>query len=133
MNLEKLSGKYKIVKVANNNFYFSFLSFGRGKVFSVIFERDWVSFIVSADIADSISDGISTEDNWSGFKMKGQFSFELSGILLPYLSPLKRANISVLVSSSFDTDYLFVKDVDEKSAVAQWEKVGVVVESFTLV
>ena len=61
--------------------------------------------------------------------MAGQLSFELSGILLSYLSPLAEDGISVLVTSSFDTDYIFVKELNEKSALNQWRKAGVIVDN----
>jgi hypothetical protein len=48
--------------------------------------------------------------NWKGFKVDGILDFSLVGILNDITKPLKDNNISVFVISTFNTDYVFVKE-----------------------
>lgn len=57
-----------------------------------------------------IPDGIQSEKDWRCFKVEGPLSFQLTGILSSILGPLAKAEISILAFSTFDTDYVFVKE-----------------------
>jgi len=52
------------------------------------------------------------EAGWKRLCIKGPIPFELSGILTSVLSPLAQMKISVLVISTFNTDYIFFKEAD---------------------
>ena len=49
------------------------------------------------------------EDSWRGFRIKGTLDFSLIGILSGILNVLADNEISVFVVSTFNTDYLCVK------------------------
>ncbi|OED46729.1 hypothetical protein ACH42_03475 [Endozoicomonas sp. (ex Bugula neritina AB1)] len=57
------------------------------------------------------------ECGWSLIELKGPIPFEMSGILSSLLKVLSDANISVLVNSSYDNDYIFVKKEDLDTAL----------------
>ena len=42
--------------------------------------------------------------------LQGPFAFELTGVLLKVLQPLAVAKIGIFAVSTFDTDYVLVKD-----------------------
>jgi hypothetical protein len=48
--------------------------------------------------------------NWKGFMVEGVLDFSLVGIIHDLTKPLKDNGISVIVLSTFNTDYLFVKE-----------------------
>ncbi|MDO4636984.1 MAG: ACT domain-containing protein [Lautropia sp.] len=50
-----------------------------------------------------------SEDDWRVFKIRGILGFDQSGVLSAICLPLGENNVSVLVVSSYDTDYIFVK------------------------
>jgi len=54
-------------------------------------------------------EGAKVEGPWRGIEVEGPLDFGLKGVLLALVEPLYRADISVFVISTFDTDYLFVK------------------------
>jgi len=58
---------------------------------------------------------VKQEAGWRLFKVAGPMDFALIGILASLTSPLAKAGISIMAVSTFDTDYLMVKDskVDE--------------------
>lgn len=51
-----------------------------------------------------------SEKGWKGFKVEGILDFSLVGILYDIIQPLKENSISVFVTSTFNTDYIFVKE-----------------------
>jgi uncharacterized protein len=55
------------------------------------------------------------ESAWTCFKLEGPFSFALTGVLASFLSPLAQCGVPIFAVSTFDTDYVLVK---EEHAVA---------------
>ncbi|CEP11458.1 hypothetical protein [Parasitella parasitica] len=51
-----------------------------------------------------------TEDGWRMFQVDAQMDFGLVGILARIVTPLKDHEIPVFVVSTYDTDYIMVKD-----------------------
>lgn len=50
------------------------------------------------------------ERGWSIIKVEGPLDFGLTGILASIANPLAKAKISIFAVSTFDTDYILVKD-----------------------
>ena len=59
---------------------------------------------------DAVPDGVRCEKGWRGLRVEGKLDFSLVGVLYSLLTPLARAGISVFVISTFDTDYLLVRE-----------------------
>lgn len=53
---------------------------------------------------------IRSDKGWKGFKVDGILEFTMVGILYTIIEPLKAFGISVFVLSTFNTDYIFVKE-----------------------
>lgn len=51
-----------------------------------------------------------SDKGWKAFKIEGILDLSLTGILYDIIQPLKDNNISVFVISTFNTDYIFVKE-----------------------
>ena len=49
--------------------------------------------------------------------LQGPFAFDQTGILLQVLKPLAEAKIGIFALSTFDTDYVLVKDHAFESAL----------------
>lgn len=54
---------------------------------------------------------------WRAFMIEGPLDFSLVGILSKVLTPLSKAGISVFTISTFDTDYILIKDHQVEIAV----------------
>lgn len=50
------------------------------------------------------------ERGWRCLMLQGPFAFDQTGILLQVLQPLAAAKIGIFALSTFDTDYVLVKD-----------------------
>ena len=53
---------------------------------------------------------LKSETGWKAIKVDGILNFSLVGIIHDLTRPLKENKISVFVLSTFNTDYLFVKE-----------------------
>ena len=53
---------------------------------------------------------LEREDGWRGFRVCGQLDFSLIGIIARISDALAQNNIGIFVISTFDTDYVFVKE-----------------------
>ncbi|CAF0888801.1 unnamed protein product [Adineta steineri] len=60
---------------------------------------------------------IQCERNWKCFKLIGPFPFDMTGILTSVLNPLAKAEVGILAISTFDTDYVLVKDINLQTAI----------------
>jgi hypothetical protein len=53
---------------------------------------------------------VKAERGWRGMRLVVPLDFSMVGILADILEPLRQAGISILALSTYDTDYVFVKD-----------------------
>ncbi len=54
--------------------------------------------------------GIKAEKGWAVLKVQGPLDFGLTGILSSLLTPLAENKISVFALSTYDTDYILIKE-----------------------
>ncbi len=73
---------------------------------------------------EHIPDGIRYEGDWRCLQVVGPLAFSLVGILHSLLSPLAQAGIGIFAVSTYDTDYLFVKERDLEAAVHSLSQAG---------
>lgn len=67
--------------------------------------------------AGSVPAGLRTESGWRCLQLIGPIPFEQTGVAAAFLAPLAGAGISVFVISTYDTDYLLVKETRLADAV----------------
>lgn len=61
---------------------------------------------------------VRAEAGWRALRMAGPLDFALTGILLSLLAPLAAAGVAVFALSTFDTDYLLVREAALDDALA---------------
>ena len=71
---------------------------------------------------------IKCQTEWRCFQVDGILDFEMIGIIAGLTAVLEKANISVYVISSFETDYLMVMTEYVEKAVEAFENDGHIVE-----
>src|SRR5262245_43033763 len=76
----------------------------------------------------SVPEGIHCEKNWRCLRVAGTIEFSVVGVLASLVFPLAEQGISVFAISTFDTDYLLVKDKDFGMARAALRAAGHSVE-----
>ncbi len=75
--------------------------------FSIAKTRNELSIVCPQD---KIPGGILAEKDWRAFKVKGPLGFVLPGIVASLATPLAKAKISIFYISTYETDYLLVKE-----------------------
>ncbi len=61
-------------------------------------------------LEERIPQEIKTEKSWRAIKVEGPLDFSLTGIMASLTKPLAEEGISLFAISTYDTDYLLVKD-----------------------
>lgn len=68
--------------------------------------------------------GIQCEKGWRCLRVAGTMRFSIVGALASLVTPLAGAGISVFAISTFDTDYLLVKEQEFEKAEAELHEAG---------
>jgi hypothetical protein len=66
---------------------------------------------------ESIPEYVRCERGWRCLRVSGTLDFSLIGVLASLVGPLADASLSVFVVSTFDTDYVLVKEQDLRRAI----------------
>ena len=75
--------------------------------FSVTRTRDELSVVCPEEV---VPESISRERGWRAFRLEGTFDLSMVGVLASVASPLAEAGASIFVVSTFDTDYVLVRE-----------------------
>lgn len=71
-----------------------------------------------------VPDSVRSNGPWKCLEVAGPLDFAEVGVLSSLTAPLRRAGVSVFVFSTFDTDYLLVREDKLATAVAGLEAAG---------
>jgi len=74
--------------------------------------------------AGAVPPGVRQEPGWRCLRVAGTLDFTLVGVLASLVNPLAAAGISVFAVSTFDTDYLLVREEDIDRAWTALERAG---------
>ncbi len=83
--------------------------------YSITKTSDELSIVCSQD---SIPNDIKCEKDWRILKVEGTLDFSLIGILSSISTILAQKEISIFAVSTYDTDYILVKEKDIKKAIS---------------
>ena len=67
---------------------------------------------------------VAREDGWRGFRAAGILDFSLTGILSGISGALAENGIGIFAVSTYNTDYILVRDADFDRAAAALEEAG---------
>lgn len=93
----------------------------RGSFFSINKTEDELSIVCEQK---NIPEDINCEKSWRLFKVLGPLDFSLTGILASIAAPLAESKVSIFAISTFDTDYIMVKNADLECANTSLSKAG---------
>jgi hypothetical protein len=72
---------------------------------------------------------VKAEKDWRCLQVVGPLDFALTGILASLLIPLAEAGVSMFAISTFDTDYLLIKETTLEVAITALRNAGHYVET----
>lgn len=84
--------------------------------------RAWFASISRGDdelsivcLQERVPPGVTVDGSWTAFKFIGPFGFGETGIVLSVLRPLSENGLGVFVVSTYNGDYLLLKQGDVES------------------
>ena len=86
---------------------------GGGPLLSITRSENELSIVADQEL---VPKDIKSEREWKAMRIEGQLDFALIGILAKLTTALAEANISCFVISTFDTDYILVKEDTSQAA-----------------
>ncbi len=117
MKIKKITGNFTVCKVAD----FSETNFNSEYCFACKTDEE-NSLVCRTE--DTPSNIVKREDGWRGFRIEGVLDFSLTGILAEISALLAEAQIGIFAVSTFNTDYIFVKQENESAALNKLREAG---------
>jgi hypothetical protein len=93
----------------------------RAPVLSITRTADELSIV--CPVADA-PPGAEVEAGWRALRVAGPLDFALTGILAAIAAPLAQARISIFAVSTFDTDYVLVREAALDAAIEALRQAG---------
>ncbi len=94
------------------------------KFLSVTYTQDELSIVCLSQQIPTQAYEVRCERDWRAIKVQGPLDFALTGILARLLVPLAEAGIPVFALSTFDTDYILIKEQQCEQARSVLEQGG---------
>ncbi len=73
---------------------------------------------------DQVPPGILKQDGWRALQVEGPLDFSLTGVLASLTVPLAKEGISIFAISTYNTDYLLVKEKELGEAIQSLREEG---------
>jgi len=88
-----------------------------GEFFCVVRTRDELSIVCAESLIPPNAEGLLIEGGWRALRLEGPFPFAMAGVLASFVQPLSDAQVPIFAISTFDTDYVLVKNHNLKDAL----------------
>ena len=98
-----------------------------GEFYSISRSADELSIIC---LHEQIPPKVPHDPGWRLLKIAGPFDFDEIGVLASITTPLAAARISLLTVSTYDTDYVLIKDTNYSLALETLESAGHHIHNF---
>ncbi len=117
MELKKIDHNFTVCKVESEQDLIT------GKDFYFIGKTDEeISLVCITD--DTPANTVERDDGWKAFRIQGVLDFSLIGILSKISSILAENKIGIFAVSTFNTDYILVKEANYEKALDALAKAG---------
>ena len=110
---------YAVVRLAPQ----AFPSWATDSEFFISITRttDELSIVCASQL---VPEGVAAEHGWRCVKLDGSFAFDQVGILASIANPLAAKQIGIFAISTFDTDYILLKELHLEAAISALKKAG---------
>lgn len=125
LTLELLTERYAVCRLAADA---ETPSWARGELVAITRTPAELSVICGEG---EVPDNVTAARGWRCLRVAGTLDFSLVGVIAGLARTLAAARISLLVTSTFDTDYLLIREPDLAQATAALRAAGYRVPSVT--
>ena len=105
MKIESITGNFSVCKVSD----YDNVDFLAKYIFIAKTDEENSLVCLSETVPENV---IERNDGWKAMRIQGELDFSLIGILAQIATALAKNKISIFVVSTFNTDYIFVKEAD---------------------
>ena len=112
LRIRLLQGTYAVCQIKDTENILN--CFDEKEFFSITKTEDEISVVM---LQDKISSDVKVEKDWRILKVEGTLDFSLIGILAKISEILAKNSISIFVISTFNTDYILVKEEKVEKAI----------------
>ncbi len=95
-----------------------------GDLLALVRTRDELSVVCAERY---VPPDVRAERGWRSIQVQGPLDFALVGVLASIAAPLARAGVSIFALSTYETDYVLVKEDSLERAVAALNQAGFLV------
>jgi hypothetical protein len=118
VTLDVLPGVYAICRLSGNA---AVPSWTGGAFASITRSSSELSIVCASDV---VPPEVQAQRGYRGLAVRGPLDFSLVGIMATLAGVLAAASVSIFVVSTYDTDYLFVREADFDRAAAALRSAG---------
>ena len=115
-----LSGQFALIRLPPDSAIPHWALASTGFV-SITRTTDELSLVCPSDL---VPPGVVSDDGWCCLKLKGPFAFDQVGILSSFAVPLAQNSVSIFAISTFDTDYILLKEHQRAAAIETLRSAG---------
>ena len=112
LRIRLLQGTYAVCQIKDTENILN--CFDEKEFFPITKTEDEISVVM---LQDKISSDVKVEKDWRILKVEGTLDFSLIGILAKISEILAKNSISIFVISTFNTDYILVKEEKVEKAI----------------
>lgn len=121
MELELWTARLAICRLGPDEAVPGWAMAAMGGLSSITRTRDELSIVVAEQVVPA---GVRSEGGWRALSVVGPLSFSLTGVLVSLATPLAAAEVPIFVVSTFDTDWLLLRDEDLATGIPALEAAG---------
>ena len=110
MELKKLNRDFSVCKVED----YSFVNWDAEYCFTGKTDEECSLVCITEDVPANV---VLRDDGWRGFRIQGMLDFSLVGILSKIAVILADNGISIFTVSTYNTDYVFIKNENYQKAL----------------
>lgn len=119
LRIRLLQGTYAVCQIKDTENILN--CFDEKDFFSITKTEDEISVVM---LQDKISNDVKAEKDWRILKVEDTLDFSLIGILAKISGILAKNSISIFVISTFNTDYILVKEEKVEKAMTVLSEEG---------
>lgn len=126
LTLVRAPGRYAIARLGPGDDVPEWFASARGFASATRTPAELSLMCAEASVPASVA---PVERGWVGWSVRGQLDFGMVGVMAELSTALAEAGVSLLATSTYDTDWLFVREPDRTRAEQALVQAGFEVEA----